>query len=152
MRKYDILSGLFLLAVSIAICAGSLRLDVGTVTAPGAGFYPLVTGLVLGVFAILLIVQARKVVSEPVRFWFPEANKKGIVISFFCILIYALLLERAGFIATTILFFILFSHFVCGHRWRTAVFFGLVTSLATYFVFSIVLYAPLPRGFIERMF
>ena len=152
MRKYDILSGLFLLAISIAICAGSLPLDVGTFTAPGAGFYPLVTGLVLGIFAILIIVQARKAGTEPVRFWAPEANKKGIAISFLCILLYALLLERAGFIATTILFFILFSHFVCGHRWRSAVFFGLVTSFATYIVFSVVLHAPLPRGFIERMF
>jgi putative tricarboxylic transport membrane protein len=152
MRKYDILSGLFLLAVSIAICAGSLQLEVGVLTAPGPGFYPLVTGLVLGLFSLLIMIQARKAGTEPVRFWAPEANKKGIAISFICILLYALLLERAGFILTTILFFILFSRFVCGHRWRTAVFFGLVTSFATYFLFSILLHAPLPRGIIEGMF
>ena len=152
MRKYDMLSGLFLLAVSIAICTGSLQLPVGTFNAPGPGFFPLVTGLVLGVFSLLITVQARKAGTEPVRFWAPEADKKGIAVSFFCILLYALLLERAGFIATTILFFILFSHFVCGHRWRTALFFALVTSFATYFVFSFLLHAPLPRGIIEGMF
>ena len=152
MRKYDILSGLFLLAVSVAICAGSLHLHVGTLTAPGSGFYPLVSGLVLGVFSILILMQAQKERKEPIRFWAPEANKKGIALTFLFILLYALLLERVGFIGTTILFFLLVSRFVCGHRWTTAVFFAVVTSFATYFVFSILIHAPLPPGIIERVF
>ena len=60
MRKYDTLSGLFLLALSLAICAVSLRLKVGSLSAPSAGFFPLLTGVVLGVFSILIVVQAKK--------------------------------------------------------------------------------------------
>jgi putative tricarboxylic transport membrane protein len=152
MRKYDIISGFFLLAVSLAICAGSLRLNVGTFTAPGSGFFPLVTGLALSVFSILILAEARKSAKETVRFWAPKANKKGIYLTFLFILVYALLLERLGFIGTTVLFFLLVSRFVSGHRWATAVFFALVTSLATYFVFTILLHAPLPQGILERMF
>ena len=55
MRKFDFLSGIFLLALSFAICIGSLRLHVGTLTGPGAGFFPLMTGLVLGVFSCLIL-------------------------------------------------------------------------------------------------
>jgi putative tricarboxylic transport membrane protein len=152
MQKYDIISGLFLLAVSLAICAGSLRLNVGNLTAPGAGFFPLVTGLVLGIFSILILVEAKKSGKETVRFWAPEANTRGIYLTFLFILVYALLLERLGFIGTTVLFFLLVSRFVSGHRWVTAVFFALVTSFATYFVFSFLLHAPLPQGIIGRMF
>jgi len=152
MRKYDIVSGLFLLALSLAICAGSLRLNVGTLTAPSSGFFPLVTGLVLGIFSILILIEARKSGKEIVRFWASKANKKGIYLTFLFILVYALLLEHFGFIGTTILFFFLVSRFVSGHRWAIAVFFALVTSFSTYFVFTILLHAPLPRGFLERMF
>ncbi|MEW6668657.1 MAG: tripartite tricarboxylate transporter TctB family protein [Thermodesulfobacteriota bacterium] len=152
MRKYDILSGLFLLVVSLAILAGSMQLQVGTLTAPGSGFFPLVTGLVLGIFSILIIAQARDTTKEPARFWAPAANRKGIYLAFLFILVYALLLERLGFIVSTTLFFVLFSRFVSGHRWTTAVFFALVTSLATYFVFNLLLHAPLPQGILQRMF
>ena len=152
MRKYDIISGLFLLAVALAICAGSLQLQVGTLTSPGSGFFPLVTGLILGIFSILILVGARKLSKEPVKFWVPGANKKAIYLTFLFILFYAFLLERLGFIGTTVLFFFLISRFVSGHRWSTAIFFGLVTSLSTYFVFTILLRAPLPQGILERMF
>jgi putative tricarboxylic transport membrane protein len=152
MRKYDVLSGLFLLAMSLAVCGGSLRLSVGTFTAPGSGFFPLLTGLVLGIFSILIIAQARETSKGPVRFWAPAANRKGIYLSFLFILVYALLLERLGFVVSTTLFFILFSRYVSGHRWTTAVFFALVTSLATYFVFNLLLHAPLPQGIVGRIF
>lgn len=152
MRKYDIVSGLFLLAVSLGICAGSLRLNVGTLTAPSSGFFPLVTGLVLGIFSILILIEARKSGKETVRFWAYQANQKGIYLTFLFILAYAFLLERLGFISTTILFFFLISRFVSGHRWAIAVFFALMTSFATYFIFTILLHAPLPQGFLERMF
>jgi len=152
MRKCDIISGLFLLAVALAICGGSSRLHVGTLTEPGAGFFPLVTGLALGIFSILILVEARKSSKEPIKFWLPGANKKGIYLTFLFILFYALLLERLGFIGTTALFFFLVSRFVSGHRWATAIFFGLVTSLSTYVVFTILLRAPLPQGILERMF
>jgi putative tricarboxylic transport membrane protein len=152
MRKYDTLSGLFLLALSVAICAGSLQLHVGTFTAPGAGFFPLVTGVVLGVFSILILIQASKTSEEPVKFWAPGANKKGIYLTFLFILLYALLLERLGFVAMTILFFILVSRFVFGFRWTTSLFFALVTSFSTYFVFTLLLDAPLPQGIVESLF
>jgi hypothetical protein len=87
-----------------------------------------------------------------IGFWASNANKKGIYLTFLFILVYALLLEHLGFIGTTLLFFFLVSRFVSGHRWATAVFFAFVTSFSTYFVFTILLHAPLPQGFLERIF
>jgi putative tricarboxylic transport membrane protein len=112
----------------------------------------LVTGLALGIFSILILIEAKKSGKESVPFWVAGANKKGIYLTFFFLLLYALLLERLGFIATTVLFFLLVSRFISGHRWSTAIFFALVTSFATYFVFSMLLHAPLPQGIVARMF
>jgi hypothetical protein len=152
MRKFDVLSGIFLLALSFVICIGSLQLHVGTLTGPGSGFFPLMTGLALGVFSILILMQARQAPGERAPLWAPQANKKGIYLTVLFIFVYAMLLERIGFVGATILFFILVSRFVSGHRWTTAVFFALVTSFATYFVFSILIRAPLPQGVLGRIF
>jgi putative tricarboxylic transport membrane protein len=152
MRKFDVLSGIFLLALSFAICIGSLQLHVGSLTGPGSGFFPLMTGLALGVFSIFILMEARKAPREWVPFWAPRSNKKGIYLTVLFMFAYAMLLERIGFVAATILFFILVSRFVSGHRWTTVVFISLVTSFATYFVFSILIRAPLPQGILGRMF
>lgn len=152
MQKFDRISGLFLFALGIVICIGSLRLDVGTPNAPGSGFFPLVTGLVLAAFSAAIFLQAGRIKDRSARFWEPGANKRGIYFSFLFILVYALLLERAGFVITTMVFFILVSRFVCAHTWKTAVLFASVTAFSTYAVFSYVLRAPLPQGFLGRMF
>lgn len=152
MRKSDIISGVFLLLVSVFICIGSMQMEVGRLNAPGPGFYPLVTGLALGIFSILILIQARKETSEAVRFWAPNANKRGILSAFIIILIYAVLLERIGFLGTSVIFFILVSRFMSGHRWKTAIFFALIASFATYGVFKFLLNAPLPQGILEGVF
>ena len=152
MKKFDTISGLFLLVLSIAICTGSLRLHVGTFRAPGAGLFPLVTGVLLGVFSILILLEARRKAEEAIPFWVPGANIKAISLSFLVILIYALLLERLGFLASTLVFFLLISRFVSGHRWGTALFFAVVASVATYSVFKFLLRSPLPPGILERFF
>jgi hypothetical protein len=152
MKKYDFLSGLFLLALSIAICIGSSKLNVGTLTAPGSGFFPLMTGIGLGVFSILILIEARKSKKEDVRFWAPNANKKEIYLTFGLILVYALLLERLGFTATSLIFFFLISRLVFYLKWTTSILFALVASFGTYFVFTILLHAPLPQGLLERVF
>ncbi|PKN66035.1 MAG: hypothetical protein CVU57_07575 [Deltaproteobacteria bacterium HGW-Deltaproteobacteria-15] len=152
MRKLDIQSGLFLLLLSMGICVGSLQHEVGSLTEPGSGFFPLATGLVLGILSILILIEGRRGSQDTAGFWAPAANRKGIFLTIFFILIFSFLLERAGFLFTTTLFFFLVSRFVSGHRWSTALFFGLATSVATYVVFSFLLRAPLPVGIVESMF
>jgi putative tricarboxylic transport membrane protein len=152
MKKFDTLSGLFLLILSLAICIGSLRLHVGTFRAPGAGLFPLITGVVLGVFSILILLEARRKTEAATQFWVPGADIKAIFLSSLVILIYALFLERLGFLASTLLFFVLISRFVSGHRWTTALFFAVVASAATYSVFKFLLRSPLPAGILERFF
>jgi len=152
MKRYDTISGLFLFALSIAICVGSYQLNIGTLTSPGSGFFPLMTGIGLGFFSILILIGAIKSKKEEVRFWALNANKKEIYLTFGLILFYALLLEQLGFIATSFIFFFLISRFVFYFKWMTSMFFAITTSFGTYIVFTILLHAPLPKGIIERIF
>lgn len=152
MKKYDTISGLFLLFLSVAICLGSYRLKVGSLSSPSSGFFPFVTGLSLGVFSILILLEARKSKRKDERFWAQGANRKGIALTFLSIFLYAILLERVGFIATSLIFFILISRFVFYLKWTTCIFFSLIASFGAYFVFTILFGAPLPQGIFERIF
>ncbi len=152
MRKYDIISGLFLFILAIAICMGSLQLKIGTFTSPGSGFFPLFTGIMLGFFSVLILIEAIKLKKEDISFWMPNANKKAIYLTFLLILLYALLLERFGFIGTSLIFFLLISRLVFSLRWVTSIFFSIITSFGIYLIFKILLRAPLPKGIIERIF
>lgn len=152
MRKYDLISGLFLLFFSITICLLSVRYKIGTFNAPNSGFFPLLMGIVLGVLSILILVEARKKKISRIAFWAPKADKIGIFLSFVFVLLYALLIERIGFIATTAIFFFLFSRFISHHGWVTAFLFGVIASFSIYILFTYLLYAPLPRGLLEGLF
>ncbi|RJR31001.1 MAG: tripartite tricarboxylate transporter TctB family protein [Desulfobacteraceae bacterium] len=151
MQKHDTLSGLFLLAISLAVCTGSVKLGVGTLHEPGSGFFPLASGLALGVFALLILYRAGSETRAD-SFWTSGANKRAIYLTLALLLLYAIILEPLGFIGSTIVLFLLFSRFVSGHRWKTSIFFAVAVSLATYFVFTLLLRAPLPGGVVERIF
>lgn len=152
MRRLDIQSGIFLLLLSVGICVGSLQQTVGTLTEPGSGFFPLLMGLVLGALSLFILIEGWKGSRDSVEFWLPAGNRKGIYLTVVFILVFAFLLERAGFLFTTTLFFFLASRFVSGHRWSTALFFGLAASITTFVVFNFLLRAPLPGGIVESMF
>lgn len=151
MRKFDLWSGGALFALALIICGLSLRLEIGRPNHPGPGFYPLICGAALGVFALLIMLQALKAPATAVRFWRAGANRRRIALAFAIILLYALMLEPCGFIATTLLFFLLISRFVSGHGWKAAAAFALVATIGIYAVFRFLLRAPLPDGLIERL-
>lgn len=151
MQKHDTFSGLFLLALSLAMCIGALQLGVGTLHSPGSGFFPLASGLALTIFSILILNQARGE-SRAAQFWTAGANKRSIYLTVVFLVLYSLILEELGFIGSTILLFVSVSRFVSAHRWKTSIFFALAVSLATYFLFTLLLRAPLPEGVLERLF
>jgi putative tricarboxylic transport membrane protein len=151
MRKFDLLSGGALFALSLVICGLSLKLEVGRPNHPGPGFYPLVCGAALGVFALLIMLQALGARPAAVRFWKAGANRRRIAAAFAIILLYALMLEPCGFVATTLVFFILISRFVSGHGWKNAAAFSAIATIGIYAVFRFLLRAPLPEGLIERL-
>lgn len=107
--------------VAVLICAFSLQMEIGKPSAPNSGFYPLLMGTILGLFSLIIIYQSRKQEKTPVRFWLPGANKKAILLAFAILVLYILLLEKIGFLLTTIIFFILVSRFVSGHKDRKSV-------------------------------
>ena len=148
MNSRDQISGLFWLGISIFVCLESRRVGIGTFQSPEPGFLPFCGGVVLGIFAIiLLIINGLKKQNEKeiTNLW--KGVEWGKVIMVFCALfIYTALLAKVGYLLMTFgLMAILFGILEKRRLWIRGIA-ALFTALATYFVFYTWLKIQLPKG------
>jgi putative tricarboxylic transport membrane protein len=150
MGKYDRITSACLLFLSILICILSVKLPVGlgTLNDPGPGFLPFWSGIFLGALSITLYVQsALKREQEGKASWFPKEKWLDLVLVLAALFVYAILLERVGFlVCTTLLMFFLFK-VMGGLKLLWAVGGSIIFSLASYGIFYLWLKVQLPKGF-----
>jgi putative tricarboxylic transport membrane protein len=146
---HDQLSGLFWMAISIlVVCGGeSIRGKVGAFHYPGPGFLPLWSGVGLGVFSIILVVQSSlKKRGVKIRdLWIGKkwGNVIWIITSLF---VYAILLPRIGYLITTFALMTLLYGLVGRTKlWIQGVT-ALITALLSYLVFNVWLQVRMPDG------
>ena len=148
MDRRDLIGGLFWLAISIFVCLVSIRDEFGTFHAPGPGFFPFLSAIVLGAFAIILMItSSRKTRWERKMpdLWKGLAWKKvaGVLFSLF---LYPLVLPFLGYLLAT--FGLMF--FLLGVMGRTKVWVrgvnALIVTLASYVIFYRLLDVRLPKG------
>ena len=139
----DLTSGLFWLAVAIFICLeGFAHLKLGSLRAPGPGFFPFWGGLFLGIFSLILLTRSPKS-REPF-----ESNAipwPALLVVLGALLSYLLLLETVGFVLVTFLFLLLLFRLGRAGWIKSSAWAVVATSLA-YALFQLWLKVQLPRG------
>ena len=142
-RAGVVVAGVFLLLAAF-ICFEALLVPVGTVRMPGAGFFPLLLGVTLGVLAVTLFgLSLLGANQEPMRVW-PDQPE---VLHLVGILVVAIaLFERVGFVITMALFLGASMRVLGTRRWGMLVTLSLVGSIGAYVVFSRILLIALPSG------
>ncbi len=150
MRKLDIISGLFLLAVGGGVCLLAYRLGLGSVWEPGAGLIPfgaaaLLVLMSLGQFLKALAGQVRaRSESETAAFGGLAWGRLAVLVC--ALVIYGIVLDTLGFHISTLLLMIALLR-LSGHKkfFRTVAF-SLLTVLCVYLVFEVWLGCPFPEG------
>lgn len=123
---------------------GALQVPVGSFRMPGAGFFPLVLGIALGVLALGLLGMSLAAPSAgPTRVW-PE--RPEVVYLVVTLAVVVLLFERAGFLLAMALFLGVALRVLGRKGWVTAIVVAVVGSVTSYVVFSRVLLIALPSG------
>src|SRR5512136_3096452 len=104
MNRYDRMSSLFWLLFALLICTGSLRLSLGSWREPGPGFFPLGSGIILGLLSSIAYLQARAGKSESDReSWYPKERWKSLILVLAALFCYTISLEIPGFLLGTFL-------------------------------------------------
>jgi putative tricarboxylic transport membrane protein len=101
---------------------------------------------VCGLALTLLAVLQRKEGDD--KIW-KEQNWKNFVLPILSLLIYALILERLGFLITTYLFLFFLFKLTAPKKWLSPLLTALLISVSCYFIFSVWLKVSLPNGFLK---
>ena len=138
-----------MILVGFYVAAGALRLGVGSVNKPGAGFIFLWLAVILAGLAVIDLVttiienKRKSAIRKPL--W--KGFRWGKVILVLAGLgVYAIVLDILGFILSTFLVLFFLFKAVEPVRWRDAIIGSVLTIAVVYAVFGIWLKVPFPSG------
>ena len=145
MKKPNFWSSLFWLAFSIFICFGSMRLKIGTFHNPGTGFFPFLAGVVFAVLSLTLLIQSL-VAGENVEGILGKVRWKNIILVLICLVVYAVVLEKLGFMISTVFFIGVVLRVIEKKRWSLVVVVSISATLVFWVIFQYWLQSQLPKG------
>ena len=100
MRKSgDLFGGIFFLCLGIWACIGGIRLQIGKLTEPGAGFFPFLGAAVLAVLSAILLFQAWFGRSKGTEAFGTLRRPIAMIAG---LIIYVAILDSVGYIIATI--------------------------------------------------
>jgi putative tricarboxylic transport membrane protein len=121
----------------------ALGLGVGSLSAPGAGLWPLVISLVMITAAGTALVRAKH--DEDVEAF--DGGILTVVFSVGSLLAYAALLPVIGFEIPTVLLLFFWIKILGKEGWRPAVTVSIVATVVVYVLFVLLLAVPIPHLF-----
>ena len=145
----DRISGFFWLAfVAYFIYHSTTLYGLGTLSEPGTGFFPFLSGCFVALMAILVLVQSFSKHRPQVplsSLWQGKKWHRTITVSIL-VLCYLLTFERIGFFLTTMLFLFTICTWVQEYsRWKS-IFISVVAATLANLLFHTLLKASLPQG------
>jgi len=155
LGKKDLIPGMIWMALGIGVAIYSSRLRLGTLGTPGPGLMPFLLGLSLCVCSawvttrsLVLVVKEKGVREEGI--W-SQVDLKKIALVIGSLLGYAFLLERIGFVITTLVILFVLFRTVGSQKWHYVLVSSFLTVFVTYLVFVTILKVELPYGILGRI-
>jgi hypothetical protein len=145
MKKPDRATSLFWLVFSVATCVWSYRLGIGRLHSPGTGFMPFVASILLGILSLILFVKASLEKEGEQYEIFGRKCLQGVFI-IIALSFYAWLVPILGFNIATFLFMGSIFKFAGVTKWWKAIVASFLTTVITFYSFSVLLGVQLPTG------
>lgn len=150
MRRYDLVSTLFLIVLAAYVTGSGFRLGFGEWREPGPGFLAVVSGLVLGVLGAVWLgmtfakPQGPRGVAR--RFIADTGGLRKVGLTAAALIAFALLLEPLGFPLTTLVFMMFLLRVIEPQGWGLALMLSVVTVALCVVVFQVWLQVQFPEG------
>ena len=149
MKRSGVSSSVTLLMLAVAALIEASRLPFGALSAPEAGFFPLILAVLLAIFSVVLLAQAMSESREgPGPFLTGLGIWKRMGLATGALIAFAFLFERLGYVISTFLFMAFLLRAVERQKWWLVVGIATATSLVSYLIFGLLLKTPLPAGII----
>ena len=149
-NRRDMIAGVLLIAIGIAVIVWAFRLQVGTLLRPLSGFFPLLVGSGIVALSIVLFFRGWRGGGTALPAY-GDWQRPAIMVT--GLAVYALILAPVGYILSTV-FIAMVTLRVLGLRsWKVIVLSSIVLSVTVYVVFTRLLDVELPAGiftFLDR--
>ena len=138
-------SALFWVAVGILVCYGAIRLGLGSVTEPGAGFIFFWSGLILVLLSLTVLAESLRSSEDSVQ-EMGQMNWAKIALVLLSLLLYAFFLERLGFVLITFVLLSFLLGWIERINWTRSLGVASAAALACFAIFELWLKIRLPKG------
>jgi putative tricarboxylic transport membrane protein len=146
MKGLDQKSSIFWMAISALVVFVSLKYPFGSFANPGAGFLPLLAGMLMFLLAFSLFIQQLFKKEEGRKSLWARGGSARVLLILASLVFYGLFLEKLGFILMTSLLMGFLLLVIGKVRKPLVVLLSLLSSLGCYGVFQLWLNVQLPRG------
>jgi putative tricarboxylic transport membrane protein len=146
VRRRDLGAAAVLLGFGLFALTQARGLRFGSVVAPGPGFFPLCLAAALCLTSIALLIHALRAAPAGALPTPGGIRRFAVAGTLASLLVYALVLERLGFLLATLGLLVFFFKALQRQSWLVAAGGSLATSLLTYLVFRVWLGVNLPGG------
>jgi hypothetical protein len=151
LKKTFLINDIVWIGFAAVVCYGGLRLGFGSFEQPHAGFMPFLSGLVLGLLALIDLVSGTinhwKDEKEDIEIW-ADIHWGKILLTLVVLSVYIALFSTLGFTISTILLLLFLFRVMEPKPWWVVLIFSLVCTALFYVSFKIGLDSQLPRGFL----
>lgn len=140
----DRISGLVVFLLAFVIFWQGRGLSIGSLHAPGPGFFPALIAAVLVILSLFLMIGGGKKEGEEDAVSGPAIIR--MLVLFAALVAYFLFLEYLGFVIVSFLLMLFLFLWVGRQRWYVAFLSAVVCIGLAYLLFEILLKSSLPRG------
>ncbi len=149
MKNNDQRSGLFWLAVGLAIAVYSGKYGLGSLSSPGPGFLPFLVGLAIaGLALVVFLQQISKSGKEKIRDLWQHGNWPTVLMVLGALVLYTFLFKFLGFILDTFLLMAFLLRIIEPMSWKKVLAGAIGAAGGSYVIFELWLQAQLPKGFL----
>ena len=148
----ELISSLAWMIVAAFFCRGGLKLGPGSLTEPGPGFFPILMGVLLFLFAATLFFSSLRQIKRSKKeniiktLWPQIGGLERVILGLVPSLLYICFLDSLGFVLTTYSFAFFLMRVFTTRRWIPAFWGAGITAGLSYVIFEVLLNAHLPVG------
>jgi len=147
MKNNDQRSSIIWCAIGLAIVLYSGKYGLGTLSSPGPGFVPFLTGLIIGGLSLVVFLQQwRKGKRERLKDLWVKKDWTTMLKVMGALVLYAIFLKSLGFLLTTLFLILYLFRIIESMAWRKVLIGAILTAFGSYLVFEVWLEAQLPTG------
>jgi len=151
VKKTFLINDLIWIGISVLVCYGGLKLGFGSFHQPRPGFMPFLSGLILGLLALIDLI------SGLINHWPTEKRDREIwaninwpklILTLGLLSLYTFLFSTIGFVTGTVLLLLFLFRAMEPRPWWVVITAAMITTAFFYLGFKVGLDSQLPKGFL----